>query len=192
MQILAGVRRSIPRRNGTAQFSVSHTGSLVYVRGPANATTNLRSLVLSDRNGLRVPLKVPPGNYAHPRVSRDGDGRCRRRRWSGLQRLDIRARRHQRDAAADAGGTEPASGLVSRWQRLAFQSDREGDLGIFSQRADGGGMAERLTTAPQGTAHLPESWSPDGKHLLFTEQKGPVFTCSTCRLTTRRARRLAM
>src|SRR5205085_12564832 len=52
-------------------------------------------------------------------------------------------------------------------ERVAFQSDREGDLGIWSQRADGSTAAERLTSPDAGTAHLPESWSPDGKTLLL-------------------------
>ena len=52
-----------------------------------------------------------------------------------------------------------------RW--IAFQSDRAGDLGIFRQRADGIGVAERLTTAAAGEEHIPESWSPDGRHLSF-------------------------
>ena len=37
----------------------------------------------------------------------------------------------------------------------AFQSDREGDLGIFWQRADGSGAAERLTKARSG--HIPRA-----------------------------------
>ena len=55
-------------------------------------------------------------------------------------------------------------------QRVAFQSDREQGLGIFWQRADGTGTAERLTQADEGAAHIPESWaagSADGEHLLY-------------------------
>ena len=57
-------------------------------------------------------------------------------------------------------------------QHIAFQSDREGDLGIFWQRADGTGTTERLTKPEQGTSHIPESWSPDGKRFLFAATKG--------------------
>ena len=57
-------------------------------------------------------------------------------------------------------------------ERIAFQSDREGDAGIFWQRADGTGTAERLTKAETGVAHVPESWAPDGKRLLFSSAKG--------------------
>ncbi len=51
-------------------------------------------------------------------------------------------------------------------RRLAFQSDREGDQGLFWQLVDGTGRPERLTKAEPGTFHVPESWSPDGEHLL--------------------------
>ena len=53
-------------------------------------------------------------------------------------------------------------------QRVAFQSDRDGDQGIFVQRADGVRAAERLTTPADGEEHIPESWSPDGKHLSLS------------------------
>jgi Tol biopolymer transport system component len=57
-------------------------------------------------------------------------------------------------------------------QRVAFQSDREGDFGIFWQRADGSGTAERLTKPEQGVAHIPDSWSPNSQKFSFTAIKG--------------------
>ena len=177
VSVLVGVGRSVPTEaTGTAKFSVSETGSLVYVAGPADTSSNLRTLVLSDRNGVSVPLKVPPGNYAHPRVSRDGarlavgiEGRQEAHVWiydlaetSTMRRLTVEGRNRYPVWSAD--------GL-----RVAFQSDRQGDLGIFQQSADGGGRVERLTQPQQGAAHVPESWSPDGKHLLFTEQKSSGY-----------------
>jgi len=56
-------------------------------------------------------------------------------------------------------------------QRVAFQSNREGDLGIFWQRGDGTDQPTRLTKPEPGTTHAPESWSPDGQHLLFRVTK---------------------
>jgi Tol biopolymer transport system component len=50
---------------------------------------------------------------------------------------------------------------------ITFQSDREGDRGIFQQLADGSRPAERLTKAEQGAVHAPEAWSHDGKTLVF-------------------------
>ena len=75
---------------------------------------------------------------------------------SAIRRLTLQGRNQHPVWSADS-------------QRVAFQSDREGDLGIFWQRADGSGAPERLTTAPKGAAHVPESWAPDGQHLLFSE-----------------------
>ena len=59
-------------------------------------------------------------------------------------------------------------------QRVAFQSDAEGDLGIFWQAADGSAPAQRLTMPVTGTAHVPNSWSPDGNRFLFAETKGAM------------------
>jgi Tol biopolymer transport system component len=61
-------------------------------------------------------------------------------------------------------------------EKIDYQSDREGDLGIFTRRADGTGTIERLTQPAKGQAHTPESWSPDGKTLLFTVQEGTTFS----------------
>src|SRR4029453_959086 len=71
-------------------------------------------------------------------------------------------------------------------QRVAFQSDRGGDLSIFAQRADGTGSVERLTTAEKDVAHVPESWSPDGRHLVFSVVKGLAMSLSTLTLATKK------
>ena len=67
-------------------------------------------------------------------------------------------------------------------ERVAFQSDREGDLGLFWQRADGTTAAERLTKPDKDTAHVPESWSPDGKTLLFSVAKGSSYSLAALSL----------
>lgn len=54
--------------------------------------------------------------------------------------------------------------------QIAFQSDREGDAGIFVQPV-AGGTALRLTKPDAGTAHVPETWSSDGATLLFSSTK---------------------
>jgi Tol biopolymer transport system component len=70
-------------------------------------------------------------------------------------------------------------------QRIAFQSDRDGDSAIFWQRADRTGGTERLTKPEPGTAHIPDTWSLDGKHLLFTVASGPSFGLSMLTMSTR-------
>ena len=59
-------------------------------------------------------------------------------------------------------------------RRITFQSGREGDQGIWWQPVNGGG-AQRLTKPSQGEEHVPESWSPDGRYLLFTVAKGSTW-----------------
>ncbi len=54
-------------------------------------------------------------------------------------------------------------------QRVIFQSDREGDPGLFWQRADGVGAAERLTKPDTGVAHVAQSSSRDGRWLLMDQ-----------------------
>jgi serine/threonine-protein kinase len=70
------------------------------------------------------------------------------------------------------GGSNRFPVWSSDGTRIAFQSDRDGDLAIFWQRADGTGTAERLTKPDQGTSHVPESWSPKGDRVLYSITKG--------------------
>jgi serine/threonine protein kinase/Tol biopolymer transport system component len=170
--VVEGVRRAGvgTGATGTTQFSYSTTGSLVYLPGPAKVgTTGDVGLALFDRKAGIQPLKVPPAVYRSPRVSPDGnfiavDAEDDKEAvvWvyelsgaSAIRRLTF-------------GGKNRAPVWSPDGQWIAFQSDREGDLAIFRQRADGSGTAERLTRPEPGSSHMPESWSPDGAHLLFT------------------------
>jgi eukaryotic-like serine/threonine-protein kinase len=171
VRIVEGVRRgNTPDVNpGVAQFSVSNTGSLMYVPGPVSTTASEQDLARLDRKGGIEPLKLPRGRYEFPRVSPDGkhlafstdDGK-EAIVWiydlsgtSSMRRLTVGGRNRFPIWSADG-------------ERIAFQSDREGDLGIFWQRADGTGPAERLTRPEQGSAQFPESWAPKGERFLFS------------------------
>ena len=72
-------------------------------------------------------------------------------------------------------------------QRVAFQSDREGDLGIFWQRADGSDAAQRLTKPDRALRHVPESWSPKGERFLFGVTKGSSVSLWTFSLRDKKA-----
>jgi Tol biopolymer transport system component len=172
--IIEGVRRSVNSAFGTAQFSVSDTGSLVYVPGPVSSAAGQQDVALFDRKGVAERLKLPPGSYEYPRASPDGkrlafgtdDGK-EAIVWiydlsgtSAMRRLTF-------------GGNNRFPMWSADGQRVAFQSDREGDLGIFWQAADGTtGAAERLTKPEPKTSHVPEAWSPKGDTLLFSVING--------------------
>jgi Tol biopolymer transport system component len=75
-------------------------------------------------------------------------------------------------------------------RRVTFQSDRDGDHGIFWQLADGTQPAERLwKSEPLVAQDLPEAWSPDGRTLTFAEIPPfdmRIFTLSTDSARTRK------
>ena len=141
--------------------------------GRVGTVLDQRDLALVDRKGTVERLKLPAGAYATPRMSPDGarlavgldDGKISDV-WvselsgaSAMRRLTI-------------GGHNRLPIWSSDSRRVAFQSDRDGDEGIFWQPADGSGSAERLTKPEPGTSHSPESWSPDGTHVLFSATTG--------------------
>ena len=109
--------------------------------------------VVSDRNGIVEALKLPPGRYLFPRVTRDGKRLALRRAmernlWFRCTSCRVRAR-----PPAHLRREQPLPALVPDGRRVAFQSDREGDAAVFWQPADGG-TAERLTTAERGVRML--------------------------------------
>jgi Tol biopolymer transport system component len=171
--VVEGVARTL---YGGAQFDFSNTGALAYLPGPVSGLNAGHAiLALVDRNGNAEPIKaVPPGAYGFPRVSRDG----RRIAYQAADNQESGIWIYQLSAAAAPRRlTLPGTGAnrFPIWspdaKRVAFQSDREGDLGIFWQLADGSGAAERITKPGKGVADIPDSWSPDGQTISFTEKK---------------------
>ena len=183
VSVVEGVRREVGSAGMTFVFSES--GSLVYVPGPVSS--GQQDLVLFDRKGGVEALNLPDGRYDFPRVSPDGkrivfettDGKeavvsiYELSRASSVRRLTFGGNNRFPIWSADGG-------------RVTFQSDREGDPAVFWQRADGG-TADRLTTPEPGMSHTPESWSPDGEVLLFSETKNFVSSLWTFSLKDRKA-----
>src|SRR5262249_9996306 len=173
---------------GEAQFSTSLTGTLAYLPGPTTAAAaEPQDLALVDRAGTLERLKLPGGTYEHARISPDGhrvafasetgkDSNVFVYRFASgtsMQRLTL-------------AGVNRFPVWTGDGKRIAFQSDREGDLGIWWQPADGG-VPERLTKAEAGTAHTPESWSPSADELLYTVTKSSKVTLWVLSLRQRRS-----
>ena len=89
--------------------------------------------------------------------------------------------------------TFAASNRFPMWsgdgERIVFQSDREGEPALFWQRADGGGVAERLVNAEQGTDPRPDSWPAHGQQFSFSAVKHPALPCGPIPLGKRRPHR---
>jgi Tol biopolymer transport system component len=174
--IVDGVRRSDGSQTGAAQFSVSDTGSLAYVPGPSSGASY--RLAFSDRRGVVEQLKLPAGTYRALRVSPNGqrvalaveDAKGGNIWIHDLSKTDGSIRQ------LTFGGRNRFPVWAPDGQRVAFQSDREGDPAIFWQRADGTDTAKRLTKPAQGQSHMPESWSRTGDRLLFSTLTGSGYS----------------
>lgn len=173
--VVEGVRRTDNpgTSGGTASYSVSDTGSLVYIPGPVLVSSRAgQTLARIDRSGTAKPLNLSPAFYSFPRVSPDGkhiafgieDGVT-----SDIWIYELSGTTQSRRLTLGGANRYPVWSHDS--QRLAFQSDREGDLAIFVQRADGIGKVERLTKPDKSSFHVPDSWSRDDR-LSFTAGTG--------------------
>jgi Tol biopolymer transport system component/predicted Ser/Thr protein kinase len=155
--------------NGAAQYSISDTGSLVYV--PASPGAAQSVLVWVDRKGVEQPLRAPPHVYWFPRLSPD-----RQRVAVTIDGQQIWLYDLRRDTLTrwTFGGTNNRTGIwTPDGKRIAFLSNKDGPQNIYWQRADGSGGLERLTTNPYLEA--PSSWSPDGRALAFLQvSSGPT------------------
>jgi len=170
--VLVGVRRATAATTGSAHFAVSGNGTVIYRPGPGNISAAVRGVLIGDDKGSSASLKLPVGNYAHPRVSPDG-------RVLAVSREDgTTTDIWTYDLSATAEAKRLTFGSVNRFpvwsadsRRVTFQSNRDGDTSIWWQSPDSG-AAERLTKAGAGEGHVPESWSHDGTRLLFAVVKG--------------------
>ncbi len=178
VSVLDGVRRRFASATlAVAQFSISDTGLLAYLPGPAGLVSARQNrLVMVTLHGGTSPLPTSEGPYEFPRFSPDGahlafdtdDGK-----EANVWVYDVSGASAMRRLTFGGRNRHP---IWSRdGQSITFQSDREGDLGLFRQRADGTGPAERLTKADQATSHVPQSWSSDGEQLLFTVNSGGIL-----------------
>jgi hypothetical protein len=160
--VLEGVRESML---GAAQYSLSASGTLVYVPGGLQGTVS--RLVWVDRAGKEQAIAAPSRAYSFPRLSRDGQ-----RFAVTISDTDTQVWLYDvaRDALSRAtfGGAINANSIWSPdGKRLAFYSNRAGPQNLFSQPVDGGAAAERLTT--NSLSHVANSWSPDSKTIAYIE-----------------------
>jgi serine/threonine-protein kinase len=151
--------------SGGPQFSVSATGSLVYV--PGGAQTAVKRLVWVSRNGTEQALPAPPHDYSFPQLSVD------RRRLAisvaeqGLQIWLYDLARDTLTRLTFGGNINTGATWTPDGRHVAFTSTKDGPPNVFWQLADGSGAPERLTTSEYVT--VPRSFSPDGQLLAYIE-----------------------
>ncbi len=164
--VIEGVVSSRP--SGGAQFSVSPDGTLVYLRGPSSDAK--RAIDWMDRAGTTTTLRATRANWFNIQFAPDG------------RRLALQINDGQNDiwVYEQAQDTltrltfHAANDLKPVWtpdgRRITFASAREtpSATNLYWQRADGGGVVQRLTENPQAEQQ-PGSWHPSGKYLAFQE-----------------------
>jgi dipeptidyl aminopeptidase/acylaminoacyl peptidase len=173
--VVEGVRRAANGQTSAANFDVSRTGTLLYVPAPAGQVALRHDLAFVTQSGAVDPLKLPPGPYLFPRVSPDGRTLAVTADDGDASDIWIRGMSASSSPMSRLtfGGRNKFPVWASDGTRIAFQSDRDGDRGIFWQRVDAPGTAaERLTRADKDESHIPTGWSPNDGVLLFTITKG--------------------
>ena len=154
---------------GMAAYSISSDGHLVYAAGPIEQGT--RVPVWVDRQGKPTRLPLPPRSYLHPRLSPDGRQVA----------IEVEGASHDiftYDIARDTL-TKMSFDGASHWptftpdgRNLTFRSWKTGTMTMWSMPADRSGPPTLLTDV--GSMQSPESWSPDGTVLAFTQMDDPA------------------
>ncbi len=167
--VVEGVGRPtfVGASTSVAYFDVSASGSLLYIPGPITRLVPYDLGILDPQKGVE-PLKLQPRAYRYPRVSHDG-------KWIAVEATDGQSediwlyersgRSAMRRLTSSGRNRYPLWSSDSTF--VAFQSEQDGNRGLFRQRADGSGTAERLTTPDAGTSHVPNSWARDGRSLFY-------------------------
>jgi len=154
---------------GMAAFSISATGDLAYAAGPEERGTRIPVWV--DKKGHKSALPVKPQSFLHPRLSPDGRQLA----------IEVEGASHDIFTYDFARGGEPTKMSfdgASHWpswtpdgRRLTFRSWKTGTMTMWWMPADRRSEPELLTNI--GSMQSPESWSPDGKTLAFTQMNDP-------------------
>lgn len=180
--LVSGVQRAVAAgaNTGTANFTITDNGALVYLGQLPALEAPLGSLGLVNVSGVVKPLNVPKANYRSPRISPDGRRLTVETVTDGNQNViwvyDLSGTSAIRRLTQEGNNTRPIWSADGTRVAYGLMSDK--NAGIFWQPADGSGLPERLTTAPDGSWDFPESFSPDGKALSFGRVKPPFGASS--------------
>ena len=174
--VVGGDPVALPSQASIADFSLSASGTLVYVPGPSVTSTGeptvraerLRALVWVDRNGMESRTDAPPRAYGVVRLSPDGQRAIVdiRQQATGIWTWDFQRHTLSRFPYDPGGAFNPI--WIPGSPRVVYSGVRDGSPGLFSQQADGADTPVRLTTT--SFVQLPKAATPDGKHVLTADQ----------------------
>ena len=153
-----------PQMDGLTAFSVARGGEVAYRRGGLALT----QVSWFDRSGRKLRSIGSPGVYSRPRLAPDG------RRYI-IDVTDVgKSNSYIVLFDEEAGSTvtfgdwnDTQASFSPDGTRIAYSSDRKGPFDIFVKDAAGGGAEKALVESANWK--YPESWSQDGRWLLYRE-----------------------
>jgi serine/threonine protein kinase/Tol biopolymer transport system component len=157
------------------QYTVSDSGTLVYITSAVSGTTasNQRTLVWVDRKGKEQPLAAQPNDYRNPHISPDGTKLAlgiNAGNKSDIWIWDI-VRETMTRLTFNEASADPLWTLDGK--RVAFMTGSNlSDYAVCWKAANGAGGDEKLASG-EGRAIVPWSWSKDEKILVTMEYTGP-------------------
>jgi Tol biopolymer transport system component len=152
-------------------FSASENGVLAYQGG---ATANSQ-LVWFDRTGKQIGVLGDPAEYSGIELSPDGRQASVSIPDEAGKGMDIwvyDVARGLRTRFTFDRANEFASIWSPDGSRVVFDSDRKGHLDLYQKTSSGAGAEEMLVG--DGLDKLPESWSPDGRFILYSTFGAPT------------------
>ncbi len=150
----------------SGHYAVSRTGALAYAM--PGEESDLRSLAWANRQGGLEKLTVNRGAFSYPRLSPDGQQLAvvvkSQTEKSNIWIVEVATGRFRRL-------TVDGDNILPTWtpdgKRLAYASDRDGQWYLYWMPADGTSQPELLHKSENPA--VPNSWSRDGRLLVFTE-----------------------
>jgi serine/threonine-protein kinase len=164
----APVVQDLSVRGPGSDYSVSTTGVLAYLSGPANYSGF--SLVWLDSSGATTPLHASPGLYSDARISPDGKHlvvEVATGQSTDLWTKDLDRGTFSRLTFLPGFSVRPT--WTPNGKHIVFinQTSRR----MYIVPADGSGEARPLADA--GEMHYPHAFSPDARNLVLVGE-GPV------------------
>jgi len=154
--------------SGAGHFAIARNGTIAWVEGAVTDSDALLTVV--DRNGVATDLPLEPSGFRHPRFSPDGtaiavtvgEGRA------GVSRdVWVYSFATETMNRVTFDGNERYPAWMPDGRRIAFLAEGD-EQRIYAKPADGRGAKEPLTAAAPSPLY-PESFSPDGRTIAYTQ-----------------------
>ena len=161
--VVPEIRRAFGAPTGIAHYAFSDNGTLVYVKGTANAQV---SLALADRTGNRKPLAASPDMTFHPRFNPDDSRIAVHRVNDGVNIWIYEVSQAQWRQLTFDGGDRP------EWTPDGRAITYRNGTSLWQIRSDFSGAALQLAGTDVPGNLGPMAWSPDGEVLLYGAPDG--------------------